>query len=128
MNDSNIPHIHSATQKSGKSRCNRLYNLQGKQNNTMVYSKLLEDAAVRPNEYKVWCEQCSDHHPVHNQPDMLIIFVTKDRELAKGTKSHMGGPRDKTFLDHLQKMAFLQIRPFTSSSWTSEMGVLLLTM
>ena len=80
-----------------------MYNPQGTQNNTMVYSKLLEDAAVRPSEYKVWCEQCADTHPVHNQPDMLIIFVTEDRELAKGTKSHMGGPQEKTFRDTLQQ-------------------------
>ena len=93
----------------------------------MVYSKILEDAAVRPDEYKVWCEQCTDQHPVHNQYDMLIIFVTEDRELAKGTKSHMGGPRDKIFRDHLQKRAFPKIRMYTSSSWTCETGVHLLT-
>jgi hypothetical protein len=56
----------------------------------MVYSKLLEDVAVRLNEYKVWCEQCNSHHPVHNQDDMQIILVTEDLELVKGTKSHTG--------------------------------------
>ena len=34
---------------------------------------------------------------------MQIIFVTEDRELAKGTKSHMGGQRDTTFHDCLTK-------------------------
>ena len=85
------------------SRCSRLYNPKGSQSSTMVYSKMLEDAAVRPNEYSVWCEQCTNHHPVHNQDDMLIIFVTEDRELSKGTKSHMGGLRDTTFRDRLAK-------------------------
>ena len=74
----------------------------------MVYSKTLEDAAVRPSEFSVWCEQCTNHHPVHNQDDMLIIFVTEDRELAKGTKSHLGGQRDKTFRDHLAKRGISQ--------------------
>ena len=45
---------------------------------------------------------------MHNQYDMLIIFVTEDRELAKGTNSHMGGPQDKTFRDHLQKKGISQ--------------------
>ena len=103
VNDSNIPRKYSTTQKSSNSRCTRLFNPQGTQNTTMVYSKLLKDAAARPNEYKVWCEQCADHHPVHNQPEMLIIFVTEDRELAKGTRSHTGLPREKTFRDILQK-------------------------
>ena len=61
-------------------------NPQGSQTTTMVYSKLREDGAVRPNEYKVWCEQCKGHHPAHNQDDMQIIFATEDRELAKGTR------------------------------------------
>ena len=74
----------------------------------MVYSKILEDAAVRPEEYKVWCEQCSDQHPVHNHYDMLIIFMTEDRELAKGTKSQMGRPRDTKFRNHLQKRGIPQ--------------------
>ena len=91
VNDSELPYIHSATQKKSDSRCSRLYNPKGSQDSTMVYSKMLEDAAVRPSEYSVWCEQCTNHHPVHNQDDMLIIFVSEDRELAKGTKSHMGG-------------------------------------
>ena len=69
----------------------------------MVYGKIFEDTAVRPNEYSVWCKQCTSHYPVHNQDDMLIISVTEDRELAKGTKSHMGGLRDTTFRDRLAK-------------------------
>ena len=63
--------------KKSDSKCTRLYNPQGSQTTIMVYSKLLEDGAVRPNEYKVWCEQCYSHHPVHNQDGMLIIFVTE---------------------------------------------------
>ena len=69
----------------------------------MVYSKLLEDGAVRPNEYKVWCEQCNNHHPVHNHDEMRIIFVTEDPELTKGTKSHSGEPRNTSFRDQLLK-------------------------
>ena len=49
VNDSDLPHIHSTIQKKSDSRCSRLYNPQGTQDNTMVYSKLLEDAAVRAN-------------------------------------------------------------------------------
>ena len=69
----------------------------------MVYSKLLEDSAVRPNEYKVWCEQCNCHHPVYNQDDMKIILVTEDPELAKGTKSQTGDQRDTSFCHRLLK-------------------------
>ena len=69
---------------------------------------MLEDAAVRPNEYSVRCEQCTNHHPVHNHDDMLIISVTVDGELAKGTKSHMGGQRGATFRDHLAKRGISQ--------------------
>ena len=69
----------------------------------MVRSKLFEDAAVRPNEYKTWCEQCADYHPVHNQPDMLIVLATKDSEFLKGTKKHNALPKDKTFRELLQK-------------------------
>ena len=108
VNDSELPYIHSAIQKKSDSRCSRLYNPKGSQDSTMVYSKTLEDAAVRPSEFSVWCEQCTNHHPVHNQDDMLIIFVTEDRELAKGTKSHLGGQRDKTFRDHLAKRGISQ--------------------
>ena len=39
---------------------------------------------------------------------MLIIFVTDDQELAKGTKSHLRGQRDKTFRDHLAKRGISQ--------------------
>ena len=95
-------HIHDYY-KETEAKCTRLYNPQGSPKTTMVYSKLLEDGAVRPNEYKVRCEQCNDHHPVHNQDDMKIIFVTEDPELAKGTKSHSGEPRDICFKDRLLK-------------------------
>ena len=53
----------------------------------MVYSKLLEDGAVRPYEFKVYCEQCHEHHLAHNQDPQKIIYVTEDWELAKGSKS-----------------------------------------
>ena len=127
VNDSEIPHIDSATQKKSDSRCSRLYNPQGTQNNTMDYSKLLEDAAVKPDEYKVWCEQCLDQHPVHKQYGMLIIFVTDDRELAKGTKFYMGGPQDKTFGEICKKGALHKIRPYTLISWTCGTEVPMLT-
>ena len=103
VNDANIPRIYSATQRSSSSRCTRLYNPQGTQNTTMVRCKLFEDAAIRPNEYKAWCEQCADQHPVHNQPDMLIICVTEDSELLKGTRTHTALPGAKTFSELLQK-------------------------
>ena len=103
LNDSEPPYLYSTTMKKSDSKCTRLYNPQGSHKTTMVYSKLLEDSAVRPNKYKVWCEQCNSHHPVHNQDDMQIIFVTKDPELAKGTKSHMADQRDTSFRDRLLK-------------------------
>ena len=56
VNDADPPRIYSATQRNSSSRCTRLYNPQGNQKSTMVRSKLLEDAAVRPNEYKAWCD------------------------------------------------------------------------
>ena len=51
VNDANIPRIYSTTRRSSTSRCTRLFNPQGTQNTTMVYPKLFEDAAARPNEY-----------------------------------------------------------------------------
>ena len=39
---------------------------------------------------------------------MLIIFVTDDQELAKGTKLHMEGNQDTTFNDHLAKRGISQ--------------------
>ena len=95
--------MYTTTIKSSEAKCTRLYNPQGSAKTTMVYSKLLKDGAVRPNEYKVWCEKSNDHHPVHNQDDMKIIFVTEDPELAKGSKSHSGEPQDATFKDRLLK-------------------------
>ena len=89
--------------KKSESKCTRLYNPKGSHKTTMVYSKLLEDGAVRPNEYKVWCEQCNSHHPVHNQGDNQIIFVTEDPDLEKGTKSHSRDQRDTSFRDRLIK-------------------------
>ena len=50
VNDSEPPYIHSATLKKSDSRCKHLYNLKGSQGTTMVYGKMFEDAAVRPNE------------------------------------------------------------------------------
>ena len=103
VNDSEPSCIYTTTIKNSEAKCTRLYNPQGSPKTTMVYSKLLEDGAVRPNGYKVWCEQCNDHHPVHNQDDMKIIFATEDPELAKGSKSHSGEPRDASFKDRLLK-------------------------
>ena len=64
---------------------------------------MLEDGSVRPNEFKVYCEQCHEHHPVHNQDPQTIIFVTEDWELAKGSKSHLGELQDPSFRDRLLK-------------------------
>ena len=90
VNDFEPPYLYTTTMKKSESKCTRLHNPQGSHKTTLVYSKLLEDSAVRPNKYKVWCEQCNSHHPVYNQDDMQIIFVIEDPELAKGTKSHSG--------------------------------------
>ena len=66
VNDSEPPVLHSVMMKKSDSKCRQLYNPQGSQNTTMVYGKMFEDAACRPKEYSVWCEQCTSHHPVHN--------------------------------------------------------------
>ena len=86
--------------KNSETKCTRLYNPKGSANVTMVCSKTLEDGAVRPNEFRVYCEQCNEHHPVHNQDAQKIIFVTEDSE---GSKSHSGEPRDPSFKDRLLK-------------------------
>ena len=70
--------------KNSETKCTRLYNPKGSADVTMVYCKMLEDGSVRPNGFKVYCEQCHEHHSVHNQDPQRIIFVTKDWELAKG--------------------------------------------
>ena len=51
--------MHTAMAGHGNSeiKCSCLYNPKGSLNKTMVYSKLLEDGAVRPNEFKSYCEQ-----------------------------------------------------------------------
>ena len=103
VNDSEPLRMYTTTIKKSEAKYTRPYNPQGSAKITMVYSKTLEDGAVRPNEFKVWCEQCYDHHPVHNQDDMKIIYVTKDPEVAKGSKFHSGEPRDASFKDRLLK-------------------------
>ena len=89
--------------KNSETKCTCLYNPKGSADVTMVYCKMLKDGAARPNEFKVYCEQCNEHHPVHNQDAQRIIFVTEDWKLAKGSKSHSGGTRDPSFRDRLLK-------------------------
>ena len=79
--------------KNNETKCKRLYNPQGSPDVTMVYSKMLE--------FKVYCEQCHEHHLVHNQDPQRIIYVTEDWELAKGPKSHTGELQDPSFRDLL---------------------------
>ena len=47
------PTLNSVTSSDSSSRPKYLYNPQGTQEKTMVYSKILEDAACRQKEYKV---------------------------------------------------------------------------
>ena len=91
------PALHSVTSSNSGSRSKYLCNPKGSPENTMVYSKIFEDAACRPKEYSIWCNQCLGHHPVHTQEPCLILVVTEDQELAHGCKSHLGGLRDSSF-------------------------------
>ena len=93
------PTLMSVASSDSSSRAKYLYNPQGPHERTMVYGKILEDAACRPREYSVWCDQCLAHQPVHTQEPCLILFVTGDQELSHGFKSHMGGLRDSSFQD-----------------------------
>ena len=70
----------------------------------MAYSKIFEDGAVRPNKFKAYCEQCHEHHLVHNQDPQRIIYVIEDWELAKGSKSHSGESQDPSFRDRLLRV------------------------
>ena len=63
----------------------------------MVYSKSLEDSAVKPNEYSTYCEQCHEYHLVHNMESQKILFVTENQELANGARSHSGALEDPSF-------------------------------
>ena len=51
---------------NSEKRCNRLINLKGNSDRTMVYSKLLEDSACHPYEFRTYCEQCHNQHVAHN--------------------------------------------------------------
>jgi hypothetical protein len=82
-NDSEPLCMYTTMMKKSETKSTRLYNPQGSAKITMVYSKTLDDGAVRPNEFRVYCEQCNEHHPVHNQDTQKIVFVTKDSELQK---------------------------------------------
>ena len=52
----------------------------------MVYSKLFEDGAVRPKEFKTYCEQCHEYHKfvhvslVYNRETMSRDFQEMERE------------------------------------------------
>ena len=45
-----------AQRGNSEAKCNRLYNLKGSPHDTMIYSKMLEDSAVYPFEYKTYCQ------------------------------------------------------------------------
>ena len=68
----------------------------------MVYCKLLEDSGLKPNEFSVYCDQCDDHHPVHNGEPMKILFVSENRELTNGARSHSGAHEDPSFRELLK--------------------------
>ena len=97
--------ILSTMAKYGNSelKCRRLYNPIGSSNKTMVYSKMLEDSAVKPNEYSTYCEQCHEYHLVHTQEPQRVCFVTDNHELANGARSHSGAPEDPSFRKLLLK-------------------------
>ena len=69
----------------------------------MVYSKLLEDSAVKLNEYSTYCGQCHEYHLVHNMVPQKVVFATKNQELANGVRSHSGALEDPSFKNLLLK-------------------------
>ena len=84
-------------------KCRRLYNPIGSSNKTMVYSKMLEDSAVKPNEYSTYCEQCHEYHLVHTQEPQRICFVAENHKMANGAISYLGAPEDPSFRNLLLK-------------------------
>ena len=54
-----------ALRGNSETKCNRLFNPKGDQTKSMVYCKMFENSAVKPNEFSVYCEQCHDYHLVH---------------------------------------------------------------
>jgi len=68
----------------------------------MVYCKLLEDSGLKPNEFSIYCDQCNEHHPAHNGEPMKIVFVSENRELTKGARSHSGAHKDPSFRELLK--------------------------
>ena len=80
----------------------RLVNLKGDQTRSMVYCKLLEDSGLKPNEFSVYCDQCDDHHPAHNGEPMKIVFISENRELINGARSHSGAHKDPSFRELLK--------------------------
>ena len=86
-----------AQRGNSEAKCNRLYNPQGDHTRSMVFSKMFEDSAVKPNEYSVYCEQCHDFHLVHNMESQKILFVTENPELANGARSHSGALENPSF-------------------------------
>ena len=90
--------LYSATHNHSCSRIKAYSaNPKGDLSRTMVYCNYLEDAALRPIEQSVYCNQCNAIHPVHTQEPIVIFVVTEDQELANGTKSHLGSWDDKSF-------------------------------
>ena len=96
-------HLTGAKHGNSEVKCSRLYNLKGSLAKTMVYSKLFEDGAVRPNEFKTYCEQCHEYHLAHTQEPQRILFVTENHELANGSRSHLGDLQNPSFRDLLLK-------------------------
>ena len=96
-----------AQRGNSEAKCNRLYNLKGSPHDTMIYSKLLEDSAVYPFEFKTYCEQCHDHHTVHKMVPLKIIFVTENGELFIGATSLMGALKNPSFKNLLLKESIL---------------------
>ena len=62
-----------------------------------MYSKLLEDSAVHPYEFRTYCEQCHNQHVAHNMVSLKIVFITENGELFKGATSLMGALQNPTF-------------------------------
>ena len=78
-------------------KCSHLYNPKGSPATTMVYSKMLEDSAVKPIEYSSYCEQCHESHLVHTQEPQKVVFLTENQELENGARSHSGAVKDPSF-------------------------------
>ena len=102
VNNTDPPTCHSVFSTNSSTELRFLVNPKGSQDQTMVCSRILEDAACRPKEQRVLCGQCLGTHSLLTQEPCIIFFVKEDQELVSGHKSLRGGPHDSSFRDRLE--------------------------